>query len=132
MNTHTIKIKDETTGGKIINEVAVTFPVQVVSVREIIEAKVNAEIENYYHQLSGVYNGFVQPEAAEQQLNGFTEMPQKKINTTVQVNAAVSAFQQGSIFMLIDNIQAESLDQMIVINDKTEVSFLKLTALVGG
>ena len=132
MNTHTIKIKDETTGGKITNEIAVTFPAQVVSVREIIEAKVNAEIENYYQQLSGIYNGFVQPEAAEQQLNGFAETPQKKINTSVQVNAAVSAFQQGSIFMLIDNIQAESLDQMIVINDKTEVSFLKLTALVGG
>jgi hypothetical protein len=132
MHTHTIKIKEETTSGKLLNEIAVTLPAQVVSVREIIEAKVNAEIENYYQQLSGMYNGFVQPVDIEKQLNGFSEEPNKKINTTVQVNAAINAFQQGSVFMLIDNIQAESLDQMLVINDKTEVSFLKLTALVGG
>jgi hypothetical protein len=132
MHTHTIKIKDETTGGNLLSEIAVTLPAQMVSVREIIEAKVNAEIESYYQQLSGMYNGFVQPADVERQLNGFSEEPNRKINTTVQVNAAVNAFHQGSVFMLIDNIQAESLDQMIVINDKTEVSFLKLTALVGG
>jgi hypothetical protein len=132
MTTHTIRIKEETSGGNIVNEMKVKLASEVVSIKDIIEAKVNAQVEAQYQQLAGIYNGLVEPVETEKMLNVFTERPAEKINTEKQVNAALDAFRQNSFFMLIDNIQAESLDQMVVINDKTEVSFLKLTSLVGG
>ena len=132
MTTHTIRIKEETSGGNIVSEMKVKLASEMVSIKDIIEAKVNAQVEAQYQQLAGIYNGLVEPVETEKMLNVFTERPAEKINTEKQVNAALDAFRQNSFFMLIDNIQAESLDQMVVINDKTEVSFLKLTSLVGG
>lgn len=132
MSTHTITIKEETSGGKIINQLRVKLTSEVVSIKDIIEAKVNTQVETQYQLLDGMYNGLVEPVDTEKMLNVYNERPAAKINTSKQVNAALDAFRQNNFFMLIDNIQAESLDQMVVINDKTEVSFLKLTSLVGG
>ena len=132
MSMHTITIKEETSGGNIANEIKVKLAAEVVSIRDIIEAKVNAQVEAQYQQLDGIYNGLVEPADTEKMLNVYTERPASKIKTEKQVNAALEAFRMNNFFMLIDNIQAESLEQMVVINDKTEVSFLKLTSLVGG
>jgi len=132
MTTHTIRVKEETSGGNIVSEMKVTLPSEVVSIKDIIEAKVTAQVEAQYQQLAGIYNGLVEPAETEKMLNVFAEKPVEKISAEKQVNAALQAFSQSSFFMLIDNIQAESLDQMVVINDQTEVSFLKLTSLVGG
>jgi hypothetical protein len=132
MSTHTIRIKEETSGGNIVSEMKVKLAAEVVSIKDIIEAKVNAQVETQYQQLDGIYNGLVEPADTEKMLNVYSQRPAAKISTEKQVNAALDAFRQNNFFMLIDNIQAESLDQMVVINDKTEVSFLKLTSLVGG
>jgi hypothetical protein len=41
-------------------------------------------------------------------------------------------FLKNGYFVLIDNIQAETLEQEILLTNKTTVSFVKLTPLVGG
>jgi hypothetical protein len=50
----------------------------------------------------------------------------------VEFKLAVEGFSTNAFFILIDNRQAESLDEEFVVGPQTTVSFIKLTPLVGG
>jgi len=128
----TLTIKDETTGGIVINQTRLSFSNELATVQEIIAARVSAEVDEYNSNLPEYYKGLVQPGEAEVTLNGFKMKQRKKVDAEKQVFVALQAFNQNGYFVLIDNIQAEGLDQMVVINPNTEVSFIKLTPLVGG
>jgi hypothetical protein len=127
-----IIIKDATVGGKTLNEIPVTFTSELVTVKEIIEARVNAEVEAYNTKLPDYFRGLVQPADAEKTLNGYKLKERKKVDAEKQRLIALDAFAKNGFFILIDNIQSESLEQMVVINDKTDINFVKLTPLVGG
>jgi hypothetical protein len=45
---------------------------------------------------------------------------------------ALKAFQQNAYFVLVDNIQVENLEAPLRMTDKTTVTFVKTTPLVGG
>ena len=133
MGVITLSIKDETTSGKIINEVPVSFASELTSVKEIIQARVSAEVEAYNNKLPDYFQGLVQPKDAERTLNGYKlKERRQKIDVEKQCLVALDAFKKNGYFVLIDNIQAESLEQMVVISLNTQISFVKLTPLVGG
>jgi hypothetical protein len=132
MASVTLTIKDETAGGKTINELQLYFAGELTTVKEIIEARVMAEVEAYNNTMPAYFNGLVQPGDAEKTLNGYKLKDRKKVDAEKQCLVALDAFQKNAFFLLIDNIQSESTDQMIVINNNTIVSFIKLTPLVGG
>lgn len=128
----TVIIKDETAGGKILTGIAVTFNSELITVKEIIQARVQAEVAAYNKKLPEYFQGLVQPTDAEQTLNGYRLKERRKVDPEKQCFIALNAFQKNGYFVLIDNIQAESLEQMISINSNTSISFVKLTPLVGG
>jgi hypothetical protein len=128
----TLTIKDETPGGKTVNELLVSFEHELVTVQDIIKARVMAEVEAYNNKMPAYFNGLVQPGEAERTLNGFRLKEKRKVDAALQCTAALEAFLKNGFFLLIDNIQSESLEQMVVINSKTIISFIKLTPLVGG
>jgi hypothetical protein len=132
MATVTLTIKDETTGGKTVNEMQVSFASELTTVKEIIRARVFAEVDLYNNKMPEYYKGLVQPGDAERTLNGFKLKEKKKVDAEKQFLVALDAFQKNGFFVLIDNIQSESPEQMLVINNKTKISFIKLTPLVGG
>ena len=49
-----------------------------------------------------------------------------------QASVAKDAFKKNGFFILIDNTQAESLEQVFALHKDSEISFVKLTPLVGG
>ncbi len=128
----TINIKDETAGGSIINETPITFENELTSVKAIIIARVTAEVEAYNDQQPEYFQGLVQPADAEKTLKGYRLRARKQIDPELQRLVALDAFEKNGYFVLIDNIQAESLEQMVVINSSTNISFVKLTPLIGG
>ena len=132
MSLLTVRIKDETAGGNTTGEIEVRFNTELISVKDIIKARVTAEVEGYNNKMPEYFNGLVQPNEAENTMNGFKLKQKRKIDAEKQCFAALDAFNKNAYFVLIDNIQAESLEQMIVINKNTEISFIKLTPLVGG
>lgn len=132
MSALTLRIKDETAIGKVYNAINVVFSNEMVTVKDIIEKRVLVEVEAYNDKLPEYYNGLVKPTEAEQTLNGFRLREKRKIDAEKQVYAALHAFNNNGYFVLIDNIQADSLEQMVVINSSTTISFIKLTPLVGG
>lgn len=128
----TITVKDETFSGKILNEVLLHFKSEKVLVKDIIKERVLKEVENYNNKLPQYFNGLVEPTDAEKTLNGYKLKPKKLIDGEKQVYVALDAFLKNGYFLLIDDIQAESLEDEVLISNDTKISFIKLTPLVGG
>ena len=132
MNPVVLTIKDTTNTGKVFNEIDVSFNTSHVTVKEIIEARVTAEVEKYNEKRPGYFNGLIQPSQAEKTLNGYKMKDRKKVDAEKQVYIALDAFLKNGFFILIDTYQAESLEQEIEISPTTQINFLKLTPLIGG
>ena len=129
-----LNITDEVMYGSAQANYAVTlnFPTNFISVRELIEARVREEVGNYNTKQPEIFNMLVQPALAERGLNGFKFKEKKKINEREQYEKAIQAFDHNGFIILVDEIQVESLDQIIEIEPQTTVTFLKLVPLVGG
>ena len=112
--------------------ITLNFPKNHISVRELIEARVREEVENYNAKQPEVFNMLVQPSLAERVLNGFRFKEKKKIDWREQYEKAIQAFDRNGFIILIDDVQVECLDQIIEIEPETSVTFLKLVPLVGG
>ena len=128
----TLTIKDETAGGRITNEIAVTLSGELTTVKDIIKARIYAEVDLYNRRMPEYFKGLIQPSEAEVTINGFKLKEKRKVDPKKQCLLALDAFNKNGFFLLIDNIQSESLDQMLVVNANTALSFVKLTPLVGG
>jgi hypothetical protein len=130
-------VRDETAAGHVFHELPLEFPMERVSVRGLIRERVYQEVQDYNQQQNeSVFRGLVQPTDAERILNGnrteYRLPKHRQIDWKPQFENAVEAFGKNGFLVLIDDKQAESLDQEFVIGHGTQVSFVKLTLLVGG
>jgi hypothetical protein len=78
------------------------------------------------------FRTLVQPTDAEQTLNGFRLKQPRHIDWKQQFEKALEAFEKNQILVLVNDRQAESLEEEITVGPDTQVSFLRLTMLVGG
>jgi hypothetical protein len=79
-----------------------------------------------------VFRGLVRPTDAEETLNGYKLRPRQQIDWQEQFDRAVDAFVSNRVLVLVNERQADSLDERVIIAPDVEVSFLKLVPLVGG
>ncbi len=128
----TITIKDETFAGTVLHEMDLEFASDIATIKEIITCRVEKEVQRFNKAQTPYFRGLVEPSEAEKTLNGYKLKPSVVIDAEKQVFVALAAFQKNGYFVLIDNIQSESLEQEIVLHRNTVVSFVKLTPLVGG
>jgi hypothetical protein len=133
----TLTIRDETTSGDVYGERPLEFPTERITVRDLIRERVYQEVQDFNRdQGERVFRGLVQPSGAERVLNGkqteFRLKEHRQIEWKPQFEKAIDAFEHNGFFILIDDRQAESLDQEFVIGHGTLVSFVRLTPLVGG
>lgn len=126
----TLTIKDENLAGKILHEISLQFEREYVTVKELIEERIRKEVDKYMNEVAEYRHGLVQPGATERRMNGSKK--ERKIDLEQQILVALDAFQKNGFFILIDNEQAEDLEQQFLIQETTHVSFVKLTPLVGG
>ncbi len=127
-----LKITDESLTGAILNAIEVNIKNEIVTVKDIIAARVEAEVENYNDKVPEYFNGLVRPSDAEKTLNGFKLKEKRKIDAEKQTYIAYQAFENNGFLVLIDDQQAESLEQEVLLEKNATVSFLKLTPLIGG
>ena len=133
----TLTIRDETTAGQVYHELPLEFPSERITVRELIRERVYQEVQDFNRrQGERSFRGLIQPTDAERVLNGrqneYRLKPERQIDWKEQFEKAVEAFSRNGFFILVDDKQAESLDEEMVIGAGTQVSFIKLTLLVGG
>lgn len=137
----TLTIQDESMVGTVLHTEQIVLPTasEMISVRDLIMTRVTQEVERYNRDANDrIFKGLVQPMELEQ-LNGEPEFfsriddrPKRFVDAEKQCYVALSAFQKNGFIVLINNRQADSLDQMIRVSDETTVGFVKLTPLVGG
>ena len=128
----TLNIQDESLTGQIINRIILEIETELITVEDLIKARVTKEVEDHNKSLQEYYKGFIQPTEAEQTLNGYKLRNKKLIDVEKQIYTALNAFQSNAFFILLDDRQAESLEEEILVNKLSNVSFVKLTPLVGG
>jgi hypothetical protein len=133
----TLTVRDETTSGEVYHELPLEFPTERITVRELIRERVYQEVQDFNRRRDEqIFRGLVQPTDAERVLNSkpteYRLKTRRAIEWKPQFEKAIEAFDRNGYFILIDDKQAESLNQEFVIGHGTLVSFVKLTLLVGG
>ena len=128
----TLTIRDETLGGESLSEWALEVLTERITVRELIRSRVYQEVQDFNRQRADVFRGLIQPEEAEKALNGWKLKKPRQLDWKRQFERGVEAFEKNQVLILVNDRQAESLDEEIEIGPETRVTFLRLTALVGG
>jgi hypothetical protein len=127
---NTLVIKDEAASGKVLNEIALKFENEYISVKELIAKRIENEVDRYQNDLASYKTkGLVLPTDLEKRLN---KKQTKQIDVEKQIYVALNAFNNNGFFILIDDEQVDDLDQKFLVDELTKVSFVKLTPLVGG
>jgi hypothetical protein len=129
----TLTIRDETLGGTTpLYEWALEVLTERVTVRELIRSRVYQEVQDYNRRQTAEFRGLVQPEGAERTLNGWKLKKPRTLDWNRQFDKAVEAFGANQVLILVNDRQAESLDDEFEVRPDTVVTFLRLTPLVGG
>jgi len=127
-----LTILDETASGSVLHRLALKISQEMLTVGELIAQRVHAEVAAYNARQSGTFRGLVQPTESERVRNGYRLQPSHLIDAEQQVYRALEAFQQNGFFVLVNDRQAESLEEEVWLGAGATASFLKLTPLVGG
>jgi hypothetical protein len=128
-----IRLVDEEPNGKIVRETILELAGETITARALIECRVQDEVARFNRERNAtVFAGLVQPTETETVLNGYRLRKPRLIDPEEQCARAFQAFEANGFFMLADDRQIESLDEVILIRPNTKVSFVKLVPLVGG
>ena len=130
-----VTFKDETLTGKLIQEISVPVGSEVMTLREIIMLRVEEEIKSREVEKHQRFMALAfEMDEKERTLNGVREKrkPGEVPDPEAHGYRALKAFQQNAYFVLVDNIQVENLEAPLRMTDKTTVTFVKTTPLVGG
>jgi hypothetical protein len=134
----TLTVHDESLHGTKSNALTLAFLTERITVRELIRERVYEEVRQYNAARPEFFHGLVQPTDAEQTLNGYRVREKtagerrKAIDWEAQYARAIEAFTRNGFFVLVDDRQVDSLDDVIEVRPGTQVSFVKLVPLVGG
>ncbi|MDW5266165.1 MAG: hypothetical protein SA176_10425 [Edaphobacter sp.] len=126
-------VRDESASGQSLYEISLEFLSERITVRELLRERVHHEVREFNRQQDKlIFQGLVQPTDAERTLNGSKLRAHRPLDWEAQFALALEGFTGKAFFVLIDNRQAEELDEEFVVGPTTTVSFVKLTPLVGG
>jgi hypothetical protein len=129
-----IKVRDELVFrvGRPPAEFVLGFPADHLTVRELICSRVVQEVAMFNERPTEYFQGLIQPTGAELTLNGYRVPRQHQIDANEQLQRALAAFERNGFMLLVDDRQVEGLDDLVVLQPTTVVTFLKLIPLVGG
>ena len=127
-----LNITDASTLGENSPVFVLELLTERITVRELIRSRVYQEVKDYNAKQPEYFRGLVQPTEAEQTLNGYRLKKRRQISWETQFEQALKAFQTNGFIVLVDDEQVDDLEQEIEVLPETQVTFLKLVALVGG
>ena len=141
----TLTLQDVTLTGQPLGaavELSLVGLAEQISVRDLIRERVYQEVDDHNRRVreSGQacqpFRGLVAPTVAERQLNGphvgAAGVMTKEVDWRRQFDAACAAFERNGFLVLVDERQVDGLDEPLRLTPSTRVTFVKLTALVGG
>lgn len=131
----TFSVIDETFSGASLNTIDISFNSEEITLKDIITARVEKEVERYNSKEAKPYLGLVTPTIFEKTLNNLKTLnpdPKRLVDCEKQTYVALDGFLKNQFFVFINETQIESLDAKFKVNEIEKISFIKLTPLVGG
>ncbi|MEM9823917.1 MAG: hypothetical protein AAF985_22725 [Bacteroidota bacterium] len=137
-----LTIKEELIGTGSINELPIQLSSERITLAELIQKKVMAKVKQVNQELKqGKFNSpFLSEKEKILNQDAYQKRlveEQKKIERAMldpekAAYDALAGFQQNAFFVIIDGQQKEALTEELVLSDRSEVQFIRLTPLVGG
>ncbi|MFG2553658.1 hypothetical protein [Streptomyces sp. NPDC048581] len=127
-----VRFVDETTSGSRSEGWGLEIAEERLTVCELIRRRVFQEVAEYNARTPEVFQGLVQPQDAERVLNGYAMRTARRMDPEAQTELALKAFAGNGFLVLVGDRQVTDLDDEIELALGTEITFLKLVALVGG
>ncbi|MFF5483337.1 hypothetical protein ACFY5C_39310 [Streptomyces sp. NPDC012935] len=123
---------DETTSGGRSDGWGLEIAEERLTVRELIRRRVLREVTEYNARTPEVFQGLVQPKDADRMPSGYAGRTRRRLDPEAQTEQALKAFAGNGFLVLVGDRQVTDLDDEIELRLGTEITFLKLVALVGG
>lgn len=137
----TVMVRDENAQGDSLGAAPLEFPTAQITVRELIRERVYQEVQDALQGRRRDARGLVQPGPVEATLNApilkaeasdGAAQSRKQLDWKKQFEIACDAFERNGFFILVDDRQVDTLDEMLQLSARTDVNFVRLTMLVGG
>ncbi|WP_238359903.1 hypothetical protein [Micromonospora fiedleri] len=129
----TVTFVDESTAGARTPAWALQIFEERLTLRELIRRRIHQEVAEYNAATPAPRRLLVQPTSTERVLNAGREQGERRrVDAARQVALAEEAFGRNGFVVLVGDRQVEELDEEVDLRRDTEVTFLKLVALVGG
>jgi hypothetical protein len=128
-----LKTMDQVSGAPTVAGPELSFRAATVTVREIVRARVVAEVERYNSDDGRrPFVGLVAPAEIEQDINGPRRQRRRPLDAQNQIEVALEAIRRGRVILLFNGVQIDDIDAPLLITPVSEARFLKLVPLVGG
>lgn len=128
-----LRLHDENAAGQRVGGgMTLDCLTETLTVRELIRARIYQEVQDFNRHRPEFFTGLVEPTNAERTLNGARLRQPRPVDWEEQFERALRAFEGNGFFILVGDRQAESLDERFRVAVDAEISFVKLTPLVGG
>ncbi|MDH5258387.1 MAG: hypothetical protein OEX07_10280 [Gammaproteobacteria bacterium] len=127
-----IKVNDEDVRGDCYHSFRLPNNAESLTVRELIELRIETEVKRFNMQRPLCFYALVQPEGAEITSRGYRLKTHRDIDWKAQCEIAIDAFSNKSFLVSIAGKDFQSLDDVIETPDYVEISFVKFNEIVGG
>jgi len=137
-----ITIAEEVIGQGIMDTIEVHLPMDKLTVKDIITAKVEATVNSINTDSNVVKANHHFKSDEEKRLNQqLLETKNKelqkrieslKLDAEKETYVALEAFKNNMFFIIIDEKQYSDLEEEVLITNQSQVKFIKLTQLKGG
>jgi hypothetical protein len=117
---------------KLDQDLHLNLESQTTTLRQLLRARIDAEVSRYNSQLPEVFVGLVQPEESEQLLNGYRLPHRRPLDVERHFQRACESFAHNGFLVLLDGEQIMDLDQSLHLGTQPDLQFLKLVPLIGG
>jgi hypothetical protein len=131
--TIVLKTVDQVPGTPTVEGPRLSFQVGRVTAREIVRARVMAEVERQNaERRPRRFAGFAPPPDVERQLNAQRPELPRPLDAERQIEVALDAVRTGRVIILFNGEQVGDIDAPLIVTPVSEARFLRLVPLVGG
>jgi len=103
-----------------------------LTVEALIRFRVENEVNRFNSQRPICFFSLVQPEDVDITTRGYRLKKHRDIDSQAQCDIAVNAFEKKSFLVNANGRDYQTLEEIVDINDDTEISFIKFMEIVGG